>query len=166
MNPDYFRALARYNQWANARVHDACAALPAAAYFRPRPAYFKSLHGTLNHILVADRLWLSRIEPPQGYMPLNTILFEDLASLRAAREAEDARIVGLVDAMDAATIAGPLRYTNNSCKPFETPMAFVLGHLFNHQTHHRGQVHDRLTQVMPEPPELDLIFFLRSAGLG
>jgi uncharacterized damage-inducible protein DinB len=161
MDPAYFRVFADYNQWANARLYDAVAKLPDAEYRKTRQSFFKSIHGTLNHLLVTDRIWLSRIEPPQVVMPLNSILYEDFAALRAARAAEDRRVVSLVGAMTAETLSGDLVYTNNSGTAFTTPMAQVLGHLFNHQTHHRGQAHDQLSQTDIAPPELDLIYYLR-----
>jgi uncharacterized damage-inducible protein DinB len=161
MDPAYFRVFADYNQWANARLYDAVAKLPDAEYRRQRQSFFNSIHGTLNHLLVTDRIWLSRIDPPQVVMPLNSILFEDFAALRAAREVEDRRVVTLVGAMTAEALSGDLVYTNNSGAAFTTPMVQVLGHLFNHQTHHRGQAHDQLSQTDIAPPELDLIYYLR-----
>ncbi len=161
MDSAYFRLFADYNQWANARLYDAVATLPDAEYRKQRQSFFKSIHGTLNHLLVTDRIWLSRIDPPQVVMPLNSILYEDFAALRTAREAEDRRIVALVGAMTTETLSGDLVYTNNSGAAFTTPMAQVLGHLFNHQTHHRGQAHDQLSQTDIAPPELDLIYHLR-----
>lgn len=161
MDASYFRLFADYNQWANARLYDAVAKLSDAEYRKPRQSFFKSIRGTLNHLLVTDRIWLSRIEPPQVVMPLNSILYEDFAALCRAREAEDRRIVALVGAMTAETLSGDLVYTNNSGVPFTTPMAQVLGHLFNHESHHRGQAHDQLSQTDIAPPELDLIYYLR-----
>ncbi|MBV9833263.1 MAG: damage-inducible protein DinB [Alphaproteobacteria bacterium] len=161
MDPAYFRVFADYNQWANNRLYDFVAKLPDAEYRKPRQSFFKSIHGTLNHLLVTDRLWLSRIDPPQVAMPLNAILFEDFAELRGAREAEDRRLVALLGAMTERTLSRDLVYTNNSGASFTTPMVQVLGHLFNHQTHHRGQAHDQLSQTEVAPPELDLIYYLR-----
>ena len=161
MDPAYFRVFADYNQWANGRLYDAVAKLPDAEYRKPRQSFFKSIHGTLNHLLVTDRIWLSRIEPPQVAMPLNSILYEEFAALRTAREAEDRRIVALVGAMTAETLSGDLVYANSTGASFATPMVQVLGHLFNHQTHHRGQAHDQLSQTDIAPPELDLIYYLR-----
>jgi uncharacterized damage-inducible protein DinB len=161
MDPAYFRVFADYNQWANSRLYDAVAKLPDAEYRKPRQSFFKSIHGTLNHLLVTDRMWLSRIEPPLVAMPLNTILYEEFAALRTAREAEDRRIVALVGAMTAETLSGDLVYANSTSASFTTPMVQVLGHLFNHQTHHRGQAHDQLSQTDIAPPELDLMYYLR-----
>ena len=107
----HFAMLAAYNAWCNRRLYDAAAALPEADYHADRGAFFKSLHGTLNHILVADRIWMKRLTG-EGEAPtrLDAILFDDLASLRRARAAEDARIIAYVDRLSEADLAGLLRY--------------------------------------------------------
>lgn len=161
---DYFLRLAAYNAWANRRLYAACAALDPAAYHAPRPAFFGSIHGTLNHILVGDRLWQARIRGEVLSLALDHELCADLPSLGAARVAEDARIVETVAGLTAERIAAPLHYANVRGDAFATPMAVVLGHLFNHQTHHRGQVHDLLSQTAVAPPSLDLIYFHRETG--
>jgi len=161
----YFRTLAAYNRWANEAVYGAVAALPAGEFEKPRQAFFGSIQGTLNHILVADRSWRARIEevaPPA--LTLDQILYADFADLRAARIEEDARLIDLCAGLTEERIAGDLSYRNMAGKPFTTPLSEVLGHLFNHQTHHRGQVHDMLSQAGVEPPALDLIYFTRSAA--
>ncbi|MHB2166181.1 DinB family protein [Alsobacter sp. R-9] len=165
---DRYRTFARYNQWANARLYAAAARLSDADYRADRGAFFRSVHGTLNHILVADRIWMLRFTgegTPPG--PLDTILHDDLASLTAAREAEDARIVGWVDGLTDADLAGRFRYravTTNV--EWEQDLAPALDHFFNHQTHHRGQVHALLTGLAGAAPELDLLYYLREVGLG
>ena len=112
MSPEYFQTFARYNTWANGLLYDATAELPDSAYRVPRPAaYFSSLHGTLNHILVGDRVWLSRFEAVDlGIARLDQNLFDDFAELRAAREAEDARIERYTAGLSAEAIAGDLRF--------------------------------------------------------
>ncbi len=159
---EHFRTFARYNRWANDRLYAAAAALPDADYRADRGAFFRSLHGTLNHLLVADRIWLRRLAG-EGPAParLDDVLFEDLAELRAARAAEDERLVGYVDGLDEARLRADLGYRNTSGKAFTQPLAQVLAHVFNHQTHHRGQAHTILTGLGRDAPELDLIFFLR-----
>lgn len=160
----YFDRFAAYNRWANRRLYDAVAAFSDEAYRRDRRAFFGSIHGTLNHLLVADRIWLGRITgTPSGIADLATILYDDFASLRAAREAEDERIVGLVQDLDDDRLTGDLVYANMRGEPQRTPLAMVLAHLFNHQTHHRGQVHDMIGQD-GVPPPLDLLYFLREAA--
>jgi len=155
---------ARYNAWANRRLYDACAALPEAEYRAARPSFFGSIHATLNHILVGDRLWLGRIAGRPEQIALDAELHGDLAGLRAAREACDGRIVAAMDALDGAALDEVLEYRNSRGEPSRTPLVQVLWHLFNHQTHHRGQVHGLLSQTTVAPPPLDLIYFLREAG--
>lgn len=167
MTTDYFKRLAAYNRWANGRLYDACAALPEAEYKRDRGAFFRSIHGTLNHILVGDRIWLGRIQGrPHGIDSLDQELYPDLPSLRAARQEEDERIAQLVGGYGDADLDDVVRYDLISLpgETAATPLRLVLGHLFNHQTHHRGQAHDLLSQAGVAPPPLDLIFFLREAA--
>lgn len=168
MMTDAFRMLAAYNAWANGRLYAAAAALPDADYRADRGAFFKSVHGTLNHLLVTDRIWMRRFTG-EGEAPsrLDAILFEDLGALRSAREAEDARMLAFVDGLDEAGLAGTFRYRRVSTpEVFEQPLAPALMHLFNHQTHHRGQAHCLLTGLAADVPALDLLFFQRESGIG
>ena len=161
----HFARLARYNQWANKRLYAACASLPEAEYLKSRRAFFKSLHGTLSHILIADRLWLARFEnKPQPYQQLDHIPYAELAGLRVAREAEDARILRVVEAIEESAFARPFTYRNMEGETLALPLDQLLTHLFNHQTHHRGQAHDQLSQTGIEPPELDFLYFIRLPG--
>ena len=162
MMHEHFQTFARYNQWANDRLYAAAAALLDADYRADRGAFFRSLHGTLNHLLVADRMWLRRMTGA-GNAPdrLDATLFEDFSALRAARAAEDERLIGYVDGLDEARLQTDLAYRNTSGKEFTQPLAQVLAHVFNHQTHHRGQAHTILTGLGRDAPELDLIFYLR-----
>ena len=164
MMKQHFQTFAAYNRWANGRLYDAAAQLPDADYRSDRGVFFKSLHGTLNHMLVADRIWLARITGEEGgpQPPLNTILHEALPALRAAREREDARIVRYVDDRDEAALAGTFSYRNSSGKEFTDPLAVILAHFFNHQTHDRSHAHAALTGLGRKAPELDLIYFLRT----
>jgi uncharacterized damage-inducible protein DinB len=165
---DHFRMLAAYNAWANTRLYAAAATLPDADYRADRGAFFKSVHGTLNHLLGTDRIWMRRFTGA-GDAPsrLDAILFEDLGSLRGAREAEDARIVAYADGLSEEALAGRFRYRRvSSPEAFEQPLAPALLHFFNHQTHHRGQIHALLTGLTGEAPALDLLFFQRESGLG
>jgi uncharacterized damage-inducible protein DinB len=162
----HLRMMADYNRWANARLYDAAAALPDALYRQPAGAFFGSLHGTLNHLLVADRIWMHRMDG-QGEAParLNAILFEDLAALRAAREVEDERIIRHVRGLSADMLATPFEYATTSGAPQRQPRWEALVHLFNHQTHHRGQAHAILTRLgVAEPPSLDLLAMQRERG--
>ena len=165
MGESYFLTLARYNAWANRRLYDACAALQEAEYMKPRPAFFGSIHGTLNHLLVGDRIWMARLErKPNPKITLDQILYGDLVALRIARQAEDGRLINVVGGIAERSLDQPLAYANMTGKRHQTPLRMVLGHLFNHQTHHRGQVHGLLSQTAVAPPSLDLIVYLRESA--
>ena len=159
-----FRLFAAYNRWANTRLYDAASALDDEAYRRDCGAFFKSMMGTLNHILVGDRVWMKRFTGEGTNPPsLDTILYEDLASLRAAREAEDRRILAFIDGLDDAAVAGRFTYTTmTDLRTVSQRLAPALSHFFNHQTHHRGQAHMILSVLGETPPELDLIQFHRA----
>ena len=159
----HYRMFAHYNAWANGRLYAAAARLSVEQYRADRGAFFKSVHGTLNHLLVTDRIWMQRFTG-EGTAPdrLDAILFETLGDLRAAREAEDRRITGFVDGLDEARIEGTIKYRRvSSPQLFEQQLAPALAHWFNHQTHHRGQVHALLTGLTGQAPELDLLYFQR-----
>jgi uncharacterized damage-inducible protein DinB len=161
--PDRYRMFAGYNAWANQRLYDAAAALPEEQYYADRGAFFKSVHGTLNHLLVTDRIWLQRMTGT-GDAPdrLDAILFEGLPDLRTAREAEDARLIAYTDGLTEQQLAGVIRYRRVSTPDiYEQPLAPALAHLFNHQTHHRGQAHCLLTILTGKAPELDLLYYQR-----
>ncbi len=161
-----FEQLAAYNKWANARLYEAALALPETDYRRDVGAFFKSLHGTLNHLLVADRIWMKRLTG-EGEHPdkLNAIIHGDRRELALARADEDDRIVRFVASLDEAALAGTLKYATTSGKAFEQPRAYVLSHFFNHQTHHRGQAHTVLSIVTgKEPPSLDLLAMQRGGA--
>ena len=164
----HFVMMAGYNAWCNERLYDAAAQLSDADYRADRGAFFKSVHGTLNHILVADRIWMKRFTG-QGEAPnrLDAILFEDFAELRAARQKEDERIVAYLDRLSDSNLAGRFRYrTITNPTDVEQSLASALAHFFNHQTHHRGQVHCLLTGLGLEAPSLDLLLFQRQTGRG
>jgi uncharacterized damage-inducible protein DinB len=152
----HFEMFGRYNAWSNRRLFDAAAALPDADYRADRGAFFKSLHGTLNHLLVTDRVWMRRLTG-QGPAPdrSGAILFQELGPLREAREAEDRRIVGYVEGLDEERLGGVISYRRVSTpEACVQPLAQALAHWFNHQTHHRGQAHAILTGLVGHAPEL------------
>jgi uncharacterized damage-inducible protein DinB len=159
----HFQTMARYNRWANARLYAAAAALPDDLYRKDIGLFFRSLHGTLNHLLTTDRIWMRRIDGT-GEAPdrLNAILFEEFAALREARKAEDERIVRFVEGLNGNALEAVLDYKTTRGVPQRDPLRHVLAHLFNHQTHHRGQAHTALSQLTgTEPPPLDLLVMLR-----
>jgi uncharacterized damage-inducible protein DinB len=159
--------MARFNAWVNKRLYDCVAGLSDADYRKDRRAYFGSIHNTLNHLLVVDRSWTSRIKGvAHGLKSLNQILYDDFDSLRAAREAEDAALIELVDRLSDEELRSPVTYSRMAGDgSFTTRCDHILITLFNHQTHHRGQIHAMLTQQDIDPPPLDVIYFLQEAGL-
>ena len=161
----HFKSLAAYNAWANQRLYDVCAELPADTYHAERPAFFRSIHGTLNHILIGDRMWIGRIiGVDSGLKQLDAILYPDIDSLRQARETEDRRIIDIVDELSEPDFQRNYSYQTLTFGPLSSPLWHMLDHLFNHQTHHRGQVHDQLMQTPVAPPPLDLMYYLREAA--
>ncbi|HTI87801.1 MAG TPA: DinB family protein [Alphaproteobacteria bacterium] len=162
MDIAYFKTFARYNRWANERLYAACAKLAPDEYAKPRASFFGSIKGTLNHIMVGDRAWLDRLEGATvSVKTYDEILYDDLPSLTRARAAEDARIIRLIDDLGPDELGCTLYYTTMAGDRAETPTSLVLAHIFNHQTHHRGQAHDQLSQTSVPPPPLDLAIFLR-----
>jgi uncharacterized damage-inducible protein DinB len=166
----HFEMFAGYNGWANRRLYAAAFALPDADYRSPRGAFFGSIHGTLNHLVVADRIWMRRFT---GEGPVQTrldeILFDDSGALSAAREVEDERIIRYVEGLSEADLASTFSYrTITGAQDITQPLAPALSHFFNHQTHHRGQAHALLSAIAGNEaaPSLDLLLYQRETGVG
>lgn len=162
MTPETFRRLVRYNAWANARLYAACARLPGEELTRPRPSFFGSILATLNHGLVGDRLWMGRFQGVRdvGITALDQVLHAEFAPLAAERAAWDAHMIQWFDMLDA-DLDRPFVYRIVAGDTVESPLGWTMLHMFNHGTHHRGQVHDMLSATQVPPPPLDLIYFLR-----
>lgn len=159
MNPliAHFQMMARYNRLANERLYDCCARLSDAERKKNRQAFFKSIHGTLNHIMVGDRNWMTRFEGGSASSAhLDAILYDDFAQLRAARAREDERIERFAAGLGDEFLDGEIAYVAGDGHSRRNPVPMLLAHLFNHQTHHRGQVHDMLAQAGIATPVLDL----------
>ena len=166
MLSEHFRTLARFNAWANNEVYDAVATLPAAEIGKPRPAaYFDSILGTLNHLLVVDLLWFGRVAGVDpGVTSLDQVLHEDFGVLRKARATEDARIIALVESLDETQLAADLSYRSMAGDACQMPLRIVLASVFNHQTHHRGQIHGLLKEAGARTPDLDIPVYWAEAG--
>ncbi|KQT88410.1 DinB family protein [Aurantimonas sp. Leaf443] len=166
MYHETFLAFAAYNAWANRRLYEAVSALHPSRFNEDRGLFFGSLGKTLNHLLATDRIWMARFTGT-GDAPdrLDAVLFPEFEPLRAARTAEDARIAAWIESRREADFAVPFTY-----RPITDPrdvtqrLAPALFHLFNHQTHHRGQCHAALTGLGASAPSLDMILFQREAG--
>jgi uncharacterized damage-inducible protein DinB len=163
---NHFRMFADYNCWANARLYDACGLLSDEEFGADKGAFFRSAQGTLNHLLAADRIWLKRFTG-EGVAPasLDRPLYETFADLRAAREIEDRRIIDWVDGLTDADLTAIISYSPITMPGRnELPLGPILTHVFNHQTHHRGQVHTILTALGHPSVVLDLVYFLLGDG--
>jgi uncharacterized damage-inducible protein DinB len=159
--PAWAKTLAAYNRWMNERLYELCAGLSDEARRRDRGAFFRSIHGTLNHLLLADCVWLARLRsaPPFAVASLDQELYADFAELRAERARMDAEIEAWAAALAPADFEGTLRYTSFlNPAPRAFPFWAAATHFFNHQAHHRGQLTTLLKQAGVEPGVTDLIW--------
>jgi uncharacterized damage-inducible protein DinB len=154
---DAFKLLGRYNRLANQRLYEHCARLSDEEYRLPRKVSFGSIHNLLNHMLLADGIWMSRFTGGgKTTPPLNTILFDSFAELQGARTIQDEAIEDFFNKVDEAFLNRPLHYTNSRGIDYTDITSYAVLHFFNHQTHHRGQVHVLLSQTEVGPPALDM----------
>jgi len=155
-----FRAMARYNRWMNERMYEHCEKLSDGERKADRGAFFRSIHGTLNHLLLGDRLWLSRFLSSEfSAASLADELYADFPELRRERAKTDAEILEWVETLDEKRLAAPLKFRSmigNRERNF--PLWFAVQHFFNHQTHHRGQLTTLLMQAGVDPGVTDLMW--------
>jgi uncharacterized damage-inducible protein DinB len=159
---DYLRHVARYNRWQNRSLYREAEALGEEARRLPRGAFFGSIHATLSHLLWGDRVWMHRfagLEKPPGGIRDSVTAFDDWAALRDSRAAFDAIIIAWADALDPAWLAGQLSWISGATqRTVSKPHWLLAAHMFNHQTHHRGQVHAMITMAGGKPDDTDLPF--------
>lgn len=163
----HFSTLARYNQWATQGLLQALEPVAEADYRRDLGLFFKSIHGTLNHLLVGEHLlWYPRfakgLSPKAGAaLALDMEVEPDRARLGQALKGGAANWVPLIASWSAERFDGQLTYTTMRGTHATLPFAATLAHVFNHGTHHRGQITAALTQLGQPAPELDLVYFLQ-----
>ncbi|WP_448514089.1 DinB family protein [Parathermosynechococcus lividus] len=152
--------MARYNRWMNETIYECSSGLSDEVRKRDMGAFFKSIHGTLNHLLLADRVWMGRFTgQPFHVTSLDQELYTDFEVLRSEREAEDQLIIEWVASLSPQDLGNDLVYTSIvNPEPRRYPLWFALAHFFNHQTHHRGQVTTLLTQLGVKVGVTDLIW--------
>jgi uncharacterized damage-inducible protein DinB len=159
----YFSALARYNVWATRRLLDAIASLSDAQYRQDAGLFFKSIHGTLNHLLVGEHLlWYPRFA--KGVSPTLTLDMEAepiRERLAQALKGGAANWQPLIASWPAERFEGKLGYTTTRGQAVALPFSTTLAHVFNHGTHHRGQITAALTKLGQPCPELDLVRMLQ-----
>ncbi|MFQ8431772.1 DinB family protein [Amaricoccus sp. W119] len=164
IEPGYVLTMAEYNAEMNRRVYGAAARLPDAERRADRGVFWASIHGTLSHVLWADEMWLSRFAGwgrPAGKHGGSDRHVEDFSDLRLRREAFDADLLGWARALRPEDLAGDLVWRSGLMeREMSTPRAICVIHLFNHQTHHRGQVHALLTRAGEDTGATDLPFIL------
>ena len=167
---DYVRLMAAYNCWMNQKIFDACEQLTPDQLSEDKGAFFGSIIGTLNHIAVGDTLWLQRFSSGLGTYPelapvtelpkpeaLSSILFTGLGDLKARRELLDGVFQSFTEAVDIKDLLGPVTYTNFKGVTSTKLLFSLLLHVFNHQTHHRGQVTTLLSQLGVDVGVTDLV---------
>ena len=155
---EYCLMMARYNRWMNERLYALCAKLPDADRKRDRGAFFGSIHGTLNHLLWGDRMWMGRFAgPPCTYPAFGADMFEDFEQLSREREATDRAILDWTANLDADWLASTLSYTSRvDARKRSLPAEVATIHMFNHGTHHRGQLTTLMKQAGIDPGVTDL----------
>jgi uncharacterized damage-inducible protein DinB len=161
IGPAYVQRMARYNRWQNENLYGVADRLSADERQHERAAFFGSIQKTLSHLLWADRIWMSRFAPdverPQAGIPQSVDLYPDWQGLKTERAAFDRKIIDWADGVDAAWLAGDQTYYSGGAKRDLTrPRWMLITHMFNHQTHHRGQIHCMLTQAGGKPHDTDL----------
>ncbi len=148
---NYYTAMADYNQWMNQKLYSVCADIPDGDRQHDRGAFFKSIHGTLNHILIGDLIWLGRFTQQPFTAQLNGELHSDFNELWAHRSQLDQTIVTWAANLTPNWLDETLAYTNSSGVTRSLPHWLLVTHMFNHQTHHRGQLTTLLNQLGYEP---------------
>jgi uncharacterized damage-inducible protein DinB len=160
VRPEQARMMASYNQWMNERLYGVCAELADVERKQHRGAFFRSIHGTLNHLLLGDKIWLGRFAgQPFLATSLDQELFPDFETLRAERARTDGEITAWAATLTDETLKSTLRYTSlMNPAPRSYSLWVVVTHFFNHQTHHSGQLTTLLSQAGKDYGITDLIW--------
>jgi uncharacterized damage-inducible protein DinB len=163
ISPAYVQTMARYNAWQNENIYNAANRLSDVQRKEDRGAFFGSIHATLNHILWADQMWLMRFgaapQPAALTIPEGLAQFEEWDALVRERHRFDAHIQSWADSIDPSALAGDLTwFSTGAGREVSASRAMLVTHLFNHQTHHRGQVNALLTGFGINPGVTDLPF--------
>ncbi len=159
----YFGTLARYNVWSTRRLFESVDALSDADYRRDAGLFFKSVHGTCNHLLLAEhRVWFPRFDAGvSNSVALDAEVESDRVALRDRLIDAAGRWAPLIESFDDTRFAGTLDYTTTKGIAQSLPFAPTLGHVFNHATHHRGQITAAITAMGYPCPEIDLVWMLQ-----
>lgn len=165
ISPAFVRTMAAYNSEMNRRLYAAADRLTDEARLADRGAFWKSIHGTLCHLVWADRTWMSRFAgwpKPGAKLPESAGMIEGWEALKAARTEADGRIEEWAAGLDADWLAGDLEwFSGASQSQRRAPRGFLLAHFFNHQTHHRGQAHALVTACGERTGDTDLMLIVK-----
>jgi uncharacterized damage-inducible protein DinB len=155
---DYCRVMARYNRWMNERLYASCAELSSEERNRDRRAFFRSITGTLNHLLWADRMWLGRFtDRPCGVPAFGADMYPDFDVLRSERDVTDQAMLEWSAKVSSDALASTLAYTSKvDGKTRRIAASLAAVHMFNHGIHHRGQLTTLLSQAGIDPGVTDL----------
>lgn len=172
---DHVRLMAEYNNWMNKKIFEACESLRPDKITENRGAFFGSILGTLNHLVVGDTLWLQRFSrafdsyrelDPVAELPqpeaLNSILFAQFSELKIRRDLLDHVFVTFAEAVKEEDLLRVVRYNNLKGETSTKLLFSLLLHVFNHQTHHRGQVTTLLSQSEVDIGVTDLVTIIPS----
>lgn len=153
-----FNTYARYNAWMNDKIYSGCATIPDTDRKKDLGAFFKSIHGTLNHLVVADMFNLARLKgEPLPSLKLDTIVYESFDEMRAARPKLDQAFADIFAGASEAWLNEEMKIVSVVYKTtFTYPRWFYAMQVFNHQTHHRGQVTTLMMQLGVDPGPTDL----------
>ncbi len=164
ITPAYVRTMAAYNEEMNRRLYAAASRLTDEERRRDRGAFWHSIHGTLNHLLYGDRAWMSRFgvsPPPAVALKESDGLIGDFGALAQARIAADRDIVAWAAQVTDAWLGETLHWHSHSVKrDLSSPRSLLVTHLFNHQTHHRGQAHALVTAAGQDTGDTDLFLLV------
>ena len=170
IDPGYVRMMARYNAWQNRQLSEALDGVPLEVLRADHGAFFGSILGTLGHILWADRMWMSRFAPdlqaaPEGGIAASPGSCPTFGAWDAERFAMDGVIARWARGLHALDLTGKLTWFSAASGAEVTrPLATCVIHMFNHQTHHRGQVHAMLTKSKIAAPVSDLFLMPEAEG--
>ena len=158
----YVQRMARYNRWQNENLYGIADRLSVGERQRERGAFFGSIQKTLNHLLWGDQIWMSRftdMPKPEGGIPESVALYADWERLKSERPAFDRKILDWASTVQPDWLAADQTYFSGAIgREVTKPRWVLVTHMFNHQTHHRGQVHCMLTQAGGRPSDTDLPF--------
>lgn len=163
----YYQLMAEYNFWMNQKIYQVCSSIPDEQRKQDMGAFFKSIHGTLNHLLYADKAWMGRFTAQLfPVIPMGQDLYADFDELRAEREKIDREILAWVEGLDPDWLSQPFEFNSQiDGKRRVLPSWVFVTHLFNHQTHHRGQVTALIKQLGYEPGVTDIPWLPAVRGL-